>query len=206
MRPEPIYVKAGDTFFTHSNTLLGKLIRWGETDLGETNGTWANHMGVVVEDGWIGDTDPQAVPAIIIEALWKTRKGPLTLAGNLGVRVFRPIPPYSPEELTRFRSKAEEFVGRTYGWWKILFQLADRVLFKGRKVLTTALFLDKRPICSYLAARVNAAAESLERQIARVQLTQDPRAFGIPAQSVDPDEALDYCLANPRLWEEIRVE
>jgi hypothetical protein len=208
-----IYAEAGDTFFTHSNTILGRLIRWGETDPGEPNGTWANHTGVVIQSGWIGEPlTGRALEvlggsrqAIVIEALWETRRGPLKVNG-IDVRVFRPIPRYSPAELGRFTAVAEQYVGAKYGWWKLLVQLGDRTFFRGRKVLTTALFMDKRPICSYLAAKVNAAATSFERNVQRLQVLRypEPNAFGIPPQAADPDEMLDFCVANPGLWEEIK--
>ncbi len=68
-----LYAERGDTFFTHSESRLGAVIRAGETDSDESkvsawkqigyalltgkdlakNGTWANHTGVVVESGWL---------------------------------------------------------------------------------------------------------------------------------------------------------
>ncbi len=210
-----IYARAGDVFFTHSDSLLGKAIRWAETDPGETNGTWANHAGVVVEDGWLGDPEAALsqeylikgypMPAQVVEALWKTRRGPLDIS-KIEVRVFRPVPPLTAEELERFVRRAESFVGATYGWWKLLVQLADRAIFNGRKILTTALYRDDRPICSYLAARVYAFAESADRQMARFKKRNDVSrvfAFGMPPQAADPDEMLDYCLSNPEEWEEV---
>lgn len=215
---KPVYARAGDTFFTHSSTLLGRVIRWGETDPGETNGTWANHAGVVVEDGWIGedgaavDVGPgrtlrigRDVPAaIVIEALWKTRRGPLDLSKGLEVRVFRPIPEYTEEERNRFVIAAAKYVGDTYGWWKLLVQLADRQIFKGRKVLTTALYRDDRPICSYLAAKVNEAARPIGTVVRYPgeRLASWP-GFGMPPQAADPDEMMDFCLAFPGAWLEV---
>ena len=182
---KPIYAHAGDVFFTHSESLLGKLIRWTETDPGEEP-TWANHTGVVVESGWIGERDPLAIQAVVIEALWKTRKGPLKVNG-IEVRVFGPIPVYGEEELAAFRAEAETYVGDTYGWWKLLFHAADRAIFKGRKIFSLMLHKDKRPICSYLAAKVCAVVGS---------------TFGVDPQAADPDEMLDYCVANADEWEE----
>lgn len=219
-----VYVEAGDTFFTHSNTLLGRLIRWGETDPGETNGTWANHTGVVIQSGWIGEPLAGTLAlsvlgpsrqAIVIEALWHTRRGPLKVNG-IDIRVFRPIPRYSPAELGRFTREAERYVGAKYGWWKLLVQLGDRSIFRGRKVLSTALFMKDRPICSFLAGQVNQAAYGLEYGIARMKYiadhpqapAQDPDtygyAFGIPPQAADPDEMMDFCIEHPQWWEEVR--
>ena len=210
-----VFAEAGDTFFTRSNTILGRLIRWGETDKGETKDTWTNHTGVVIQSGWIGEPLSGTAlrvlgpsrQAVVIEALWTSRRGPLKLNG-VDVRVFRPIPRYSPAELGRFTLEAERYVGARYGWWKLGAQLLDKSIFGGRKVLTTALYLDSRPICSYLAGKVNAAAESLERAVARLKILKDPAlaayAFGIPPQSADPDEMMDFCLEHPDLWQEIK--
>jgi hypothetical protein len=204
----PIYVRAGDVFFTHSSTLLGKLIRFGETDKNEEKGsTWANHTGIVVQDGWVGSKDPLAVPATVIEALWKTRKGPLVLNGT-EARFFRPVPPYTEEELGRFRAEAETYVGAKYGWHKLFVQLGDKVLFGGRKVLTTALHIKSRPICSFLAGYVNHVAQSNERVANRVLSGKRNGAamyaFGVPPQAADPDSMMDFCLAHPDLWEEVK--
>jgi hypothetical protein len=209
-----LYARAGDTFFTRSNTVLGRLIRYGETDKGEAKGsTWANHAGVVVEDGWIGaegippEALPVNTPATVIEALWRTRKGPLKLNGTL-VRVFRPVPPYDAAELERFRSEAETYVGDKYGWWKLFGQLGDKVLFGGRKVLTTAFHIKSRPICSFLAGYANHVAQSNERVANRVlsglRNGEAMYAFGMPPQSADPDEMMDFCIAHPELWEEVK--
>ena len=51
------------------------------------------------------------------------------------------------------------------------------------------LHKDKRPICSYLAAKVCAVVGS---------------TFGVDPQAADPDEMLDYCVANADEWEERR--
>src|SRR3972149_5199702 len=131
----PIYVYAGDVFFTRSSSILGKLIRWAETDPGEEP-TWTNHTGVVVEDGWIGRAsepceggpsyranhhstcDCDHPDAIVIEALSSVRRGPLKVNG-VSVRVFGPVPPYTTPELEAFVMAAEEVVGAKYGGWKL---------------------------------------------------------------------------------------
>jgi len=204
-----VYVTAGSTFFTRSNTLLGKLVRFGETDKDEAKGsTWANHTGIIFEDGWIGSTlAGDQSPATVIEALWKTRKGPLKLNGTQ-VRVFRPIPAYDADELARFRAEAETYVGATYGYWKLGVQLADKVLFGGRKILTTGLYIKSRPICSFLAGYANHVAQSNKRVAKRVlagfRNGEAMYSFGMPPQAADPDEMLDFCLAHPTLWEEVK--
>jgi hypothetical protein len=177
----PIYAPVGSVFFTRSSSLLGLAIRWAETDPDEEP-TWANHTGVIVQGGWIGGPGVQAE---VVEALWKTRRGPLKVNG-VAVRVFAPTRPIN---LIRFRAVADSYVGATYGWWKLLFHLADRAFFRGRKVLSKTLHIDERPICSYLAAKVFAAVGV---------------GFGVQPEAATPDEMMDYCLDHPDEWEEIR--
>lgn len=196
---KPIYARAGDVFFTRSNSILGRLIRWAETDPGEEP-TWANHTGVVVEDGWIVPPPWAFEPgadliheytrlAVVVEALWHVRRGTLN-PNNVDVRVFRPVPAYSAAELVRFRREAGRYVGDKYGWWKLLFHLADRAIFKGRKVLSQTLHVDERPICSYLAAKVHEVARPGEW-------------FGVRPEVATPDEMLDF-VQNSERWQEVR--
>jgi hypothetical protein len=225
-----LYARAGDVFFTKSSTVLGKLIRWAETDPKEGS-TWANHTGVVVEDGWIGEPPSmdvvrpeirkaviESMQAIVIEALWHARKGPLKLNGT-AVRVFRPVVPWDADEMARFRAEAETYVGDKYGWWKLFIHLADRALFKGKKVLTTGLHVKSRAICSFLMAFACQMAQSKERAVTRLashldQIERGTRdasrngatsyyVFGVAPQAADPDELLDYCIENPEEWREV---
>lgn len=184
---QPVFVRRGDTFFTHSSSLLGRLIRWGETEKGEEP-TWTNHTGVVVEDGWVGGGEPQAV---VVEALWKTRRGPLKLNG-VTVRFFRPVPPYSEEEKLRLVTEANSFIGNTYGWWKLFGFLAKKITGVDVPKL---FFVKNRPICSFLAAVANDAA--------RRRGSRWP-GFGTMPQAADPDEMLDFCESHPEFWQEVK--
>jgi hypothetical protein len=193
---DPIWVEKGDTFFTHSDSLLGRLIRWAETDPGETP-AWTNHTGVVVESGYVGGVEPQAV---VVEALGHVRKGPLVMNGR-EVRFFRPVPAYTPVELVFFESEANHYIGDKYGWWKLLLQLGDRALFKGRKILSNLSFIDSRPICSYLAAHVNDAARKIGTVVPGVVYW--PGFGGLP-DGMDPDTMMRFCADHPALWKEIK--
>jgi hypothetical protein len=182
---KPLYAFAGDVFFTRSESVLGRLIRWAETDPGEEK-TWANHTGVVVEDGWLVPPDP-AKPcelAVVVEALWHVKKWEWwtahkaeVLAGQR-IKAFGPREPRTANEWSAFLDSAESFTGDRYGWWKLFAHLGDRALFKGKKVISKALFIDRRPICSYLAA-VAQAAQGL--------------GFGMEPRAATPDEMLDFC-------------
>lgn len=200
-----IYAKAGDTFFTRSESALGRLIRWGEKDCNETTPAWTNHSGVVVEDGWIGLPESWQEfgsgifkEAVVVEALWKTRKGLIDMRGN-EVRVFRPTISYSEKELGLFISEANHYVGDTYGWWKLLGFLFKRFTC-GKVDITKFYFIDSRPICSYLAAHVNDAA----RPRGPEGHPHGWPGFGCDPDGADPDSMLRFCEAHPEFWTEVK--
>lgn len=205
-----LYVHRGDTFFTHSGSVLGRLIRWGETDPGESP-AWTNHTGVVVTSGYIlTDDDPSYLPqAEVVEALWHTRKGPLKLNGT-EVRFFRPVPAYTELEKVAFVAEANHYVGDRYGWWKLLLQLGDRALFRGKKVLSNLSFIDSRPICSYLAAHVNDSARKIGTDVGFVDkssgitVRRNWPGFGGDPDGMDPDSMMRFCIAFPEFWQEVK--
>ena len=178
-----IYALAGDIFFTRSRSLLGRLIRWAETDPNEPNGVWANHVGVVVSPGWIvpPPLDRQFAQAIAVEALWRAERWNWwdnhKNEVGLEIRVYRK-PNLNFEQLRRIEAEAYKYVGAKYGWWKLFAHLVDRTVFKGKKTVSNLLYIDGRPICSYLAAHVFAAGGV---------------SFGMPPAAADPDEMMDHC-------------
>jgi hypothetical protein len=215
-----LWAEAGDTIFTRSNSLLGRLIRWGEQEKGEEPSV-TNHSLVCTKSGWIRRPENPLLnvgpDAEIVEALWKTRRGPLKLNGT-DVFVFRPIPPYNEQELEHFRHEAATYVGKTYGWWKLGGFLVKK-MSKGKVDPTKWYFIKDRPICSFLAGWVNQKAQSVQRILARQQkhaalvdtvelkhealrLAQFP--FGMPPQACDPDEQMDYCQRHTEEWMEVK--
>ncbi len=191
-----VWAERGDTAFTRSNSLLGRLIRWGEREKGE-EAPWTNHALVIVEDGWLGEPDSWLhKEAVVVEALWKTRKG--TWEGwkeGTDIRVFRPVPEYTEEEKSRFVADANHYVGDKYGYWKLGGFLIKR--FTGINV-PELFFIDNRPICSYLAAKVNDAARKINLRIGGWL------GFGMHPQAADPDEMLDWCETHPEYWQEVK--
>jgi len=189
----PLYAFRGDTFFTRSDSVLGKVIRWAETDPGEEK-TWANHTGVVVKDGWLvppSEAYKTPVLAVVVEALahvmhqvWWTAHKDEVLKGQRIV-AYGPVEPRTMEEFAAFKFYAMSKVGARYGWWKLLFHGADRLFFKGKKRLSKLLRVDSRPICSYLAAEAN---------------FEQAMTFGMSPQAATPDEMLDYCETNQEVW------
>jgi hypothetical protein len=200
-----LWAERGDTFFTRSSSLLGRLIRWGETEKGETNGTWANHTGVVVESGWLV---PPEMPvyeepvklAVIVEAMGHVQKGTWwgfhakDYAKGMRIRVFSPVPSYTEEEKQRFVTFANVGIGQRYGWWKLFGFLAKRVT--GINV-PKIFFVKSRPVCSIYAALAN---EEARKRGTLIQKDPWP-GFGMSPQAADPDEMLDFCEAN-RFWSE----
>lgn len=186
---DPIYALPGDIFFTRSSSLLGTLIRWAEHDPNEPNGVWANHVGVVVSPGWIVPpiTNFHFTTATVVESLWKTERWSWWLNHkddkDNEIRVYR-RPSLTADQSRAIERKANEFVGRTYGWWKLFAHLADRVFFGGSKTISNFLTIDKRPICSYTVAKSFQAADLY---------------FGMVPEAADPDEMMDYC-ENSSEW------
>lgn len=224
-----LWAERGDTFFTKSESLLGRLIRWGETEKGETNGTWTNHTGVVVESGWLVPpefggrlediaagrvsvlpTDPRPVDqlAVIVEAMWHVQRGAWwdlhakDYAKGQRIRAFYPIPAYTEEEKQRFVTFANHGIGERYGWWKLLGFLAKRATGID---IPKYFFLKDRPICSYYAAYTNEEARK------RGSVMTEPGryvwpwpGFGMAPQAADPDEMMDFCLEHTEYWRERR--
>lgn len=186
---DPIYAVPGDIFFTHSSSLLGTLIRWAEHDPNEPNGVWANHVGLVVSPGWIvpwkASPSTANLEAVVIESLWKTERWKWFSNhkhedGN-EIRVYRHSS-LTAAQARAIEQKANTFVGATYGWWKLFAHLGDRVLFGGQKTVSNLLRVDKRPICSYTAAKSFAAGGV---------------SFGMEPEAADPDEMMDWCERSP---------
>lgn len=212
---QPLWSPAGCTFFTRSESLLGRLIRWAETDPGEEP-TWSNHTGIVISEGWLVPPEGIEGPlAVVVEALWKTQEvewwtaHSKEYAAGQRIKVFQPVPPFDTQELQHFINEARHYVGSTYGWWRLLLQLGDRLVFKGNKVLSKMNF-SSRPICSWLAAFVNQKAQSTARGLQRLREKSTNGLqrnaifmFGMAPESADPDELLDYCLEHPDEWKEI---
>jgi hypothetical protein len=186
-----IWAEVGDIFFTKSPSLLGRLIRWAETDPGETNGTWANHTGIVVSSGWIIPPPSDVKLAEVVEALWHVKRWEWwsahkdDVAKGQEIKVYRLVHPLNIYEHKIFIEEANAYIGNRYGWWKLLMHLADRALFRGKKVFSKLMFIDSRPICSYLAAHV----------YSKINVS-----FGMDPDAADPDEMLDH-VSTSKEWE-----
>jgi len=153
-----IYAHAGDLFFTSGSSLLARAIRWVETEDGEEP-TLTNHVGLVTGSGFMIPPEEFAKGDLAgtVEALWRVehtrwweRHGhePTTLM------VWRPVT-LDTAGLHRMANYAYKQVGNKYGWWKLGFHALKR--FAGIDA-RSAMHIDKRPICSYLAAKAYSLA------------------------------------------------
>ncbi len=127
-------LQRGDVVFVFSDGLSGWLIRWWT---GRRHDRVAvNHVALVfdcVQDrGMIIDAQP---PTIHLRSLHPRYNGKL-------LAVYRPTN-VTPEALALITGYASRYVGKRYGWGKILLQ------FLGLGRLS---FLDGFPICSYSVA------------------------------------------------------
>lgn len=177
-----LHTQPGDVGFTRSNTKLGAVIRYVDVSP-DGRPTWANHMLMFTTPGVVGNV-PVHQQAMAVEAQWHVEHKPWwdrhkDEPGNR-IRVYRPLFLRRLEDVDVIVARALEHVGARYGYWKLGAHALDRYLFNGEKVISSLLFLDSRPICSYLVADAYAEAGYLE-------------AFGQDPQGVSPDSGLDFC-------------
>lgn len=178
-----IILNKGDIFLTRSESLLGKLIRVFTKNIWESR-TKVNHVGLIVSDGF------NIKNSICIEALRRTKKH--NFWKEYGNRKDMRVAIYRAKNLTEDEKDiiimaANKYVGRVYGYIKILAHLFDWILFNAYLFRRIAR-VDKYPICSWLVAKCYAKAN---------------KDFGIDAGMASPDDIWDFIMANPDKYEEI---
>lgn len=173
-----------DIFLTRSMGLISRAIRFFTRHIGESR-TKVDHVGIVVEGGPIED-------AIVVEALStgvvrhrlfahysKKRKTKLA--------VYRPIN-LTDEERATVVSAAENYVGRSYGYIKILAHFLDWLL-QGAYVFRRLACMDDYPICSWVVAYAFAKAS---------------KTFGVEPGAASPDDIWDFAVKNPDKYTLVR--
>lgn len=147
----PVLLAPGDVVLTRSGGIVGRAIRLFTRRIGESR-TKASHTGIIVEGGPLE-------AAIIIEALATVKRHRLWdryVGRNHQVAVFRPLN-LSPDEMVKVLAKAETYVGRRYGYLKVLAHWLDWVL-QGAFVFRRLANQDRYPICSWVVAYAFAEA------------------------------------------------
>lgn len=142
----PCTALPGDIVLTRSHGLLGRVIRLFTRSFGESR-TKVNHVGIIVKEG----TPPER--AILVEALSKVKRHALaTRYGDTrtDVAIYRPLNLSQKDKRTIVRT-AEGYVGRSYGYFKLILHLLDWMLL-GAYIFRRLACVDAYPICSWLVA------------------------------------------------------
>lgn len=179
---EPILLP-GDIILTAGQGFISRGIRRFSQRIGESR-TKANHVGVVVEAG-------RGPHAVVVEALHTVKMHKLgDQYGGTGtlVSVWRPK---RADLLVRqaIVSCAVRYVGRRYGYLKILLHWLDWLLL-GAYVFRRLGRMDRYPICSWLVAQAYYEATGW--------------TFGCSPGEAQPDDIWDFCEARPHLYECVR--
>lgn len=171
-----------DVFLTKGSSFVSRAIRFFTRHFGESR-TQVNHVGIMVGGGSLHS-------AIAVEALTKVKRHPLGRYAKqqaTGVAVYRPLN-LTADEMAAVAAKAESYVDRPYGWFKIATHLADWALL-GAYVFRRMTDDDRYPICSWVVAQAFAAAD---------------KDFGVEPGAASPDDIWDFVTANPDKYTEIR--
>lgn len=171
-----------DIFLTKGTSFIARAIRLFTQSFGEKR-TEANHVGIIVQRGTVHS-------AVAVEALSRVKRHPLRRYAEkrtTAVAMFRPTNLSDAEKLTIVK-KAESYVGRKYGWPKIVAHLADWCL-KGAYVFRRLTQDDSYPICSWVVAHAFLAAG---------------KDFGVPAGAANPDDIWDFVTKNTDKYLQVR--
>jgi uncharacterized protein YycO len=170
-------LKAADIVLARSETFVGRAIRFFTRQIGESP-TKVNHVGII--------TDPRT----IVEALNKTTRR--SMIGAYGPPSKQAIAIYRPRNLSEVEraaivAKAESYVGRSYGYLKIVACTLDWAL-NDAYVFRRLVNLDRFPYCSWLVAHAYLAAG---------------KTFGCPAGQASPDDIWDFVNKRTDLYEQL---
>ncbi len=176
-------LQPGDIFLTRGASLISRLIRFFTRSRGESR-TLVNHVGIVVEGGDVSR-------AVVVEALRVvTRRGLADGYAGTGtsVAVFRPIN-LTSQETDVIVQAAERYVGRKYGYVKIVAHALDWML-NGVYLFRRLIGSDEYPICSWVVAHAYAKAG---------------KTFGVEPGAASPDDICDFVTENPDKYVQVRA-
>jgi hypothetical protein len=176
-------LEAGDIVMTRGEGFLGRAIRFFTRRVGESR-TKVNHVGLVVQGGPLKE-------AVMVEALRTVVRHRLIdeYGGTRDqVAIARPTQ-LSRAELRRIVAAAEGYVGRKYGYGKIVLHALDWAL-QGAYVFRRLGRMDDYPICSWLVAHAYGAAGV---------------HFGVDPGAATPDDIWDHVTTHPGEFARVRA-
>lgn len=173
----------GDVIATRGTSWVSKAIRFFSRGIGEPR-TKTNHVAIVTRGG-------SFLEAVIVEALSKVLRHKLWMKygppGGDEIAVFRNMM-LNEAQRDMIAAKARTYIGRKYGYLKIVTHVLDYALF-GLYVFRRLARAENYPICSWLVAKAYA------------ELAQG--YFGVSYAEATPDHIWDYCGASPD-WVQLR--
>lgn len=175
-------LQPGDIVMTRGEGFLGRAIRFFTRHIGESRSK-VNHVGIVVQGGTIEQ-------AVMVEALRRVvRHKLIDEYGGKRDQVAIARPTRLPKaELERVVAEANGYVGRTYGYFKIVLHALDWTL-QGAYVFRRLGQMDSYPICSWLVAKAYSLAGVY---------------FGVSPGAATPDDIWDYVTTHPAEFSRVR--
>ena len=176
-----LLLQPGDIFLTKGTGFLSRAIRLFSRSGGESR-TEANHVGIVVLGG-------DSTNAIVVEALSSVKRRRISayrLNKKHEMAVFRPLN-VSPQDMTSIVIRAESYVGRKYGYLKIVAHFIDYWL-GGRYVARRLTSSDNYPICSWVVAYAYG---------------DGGLSFGVEPGAASPDDIWDFVTSHPDVYQEV---
>jgi hypothetical protein len=185
------FCQPGDIFFARGTGMMGRMIRWAEREKGEAE-SWANHVGGVMSEGYLVPPAGHITAlATTTESLWKIEESVWwerhRHEQGYAVAVFRPRNYSGNEGVEKVLDDWHSRLGQKYGWWRLTTFLGEKLSHEASFGLFTIPFTKlhfqgKRIVCS------NHIFLGLEKDDIRVN-SKDPN-------ELDPDDAMDYCIAH----------
>lgn len=179
---QELILQPGDIVFFRGSGLRAKLIRWASRARGETK-TIVNHVGIMVSNTEIVESQSRTIQHSFIlpsTGYWIYRKKDWTQEQRTTG---------TPYPCNIVVSKALEYVGRKYGWEKIVAHAIDYLIFQNHYIMRRLCFIDKYPICSWVVA---------------FSYAKVGYRFGVNPQIATPDDIWDWVTQNEN-WTEIKV-
>jgi len=176
-------LQPGDIFLTRGRGFVSRAIRFFSRHIGESR-TRVNHVGLVVRGGTVES-------AVVVEALRTVERH--TLGDEYGhatdeIAVYRPTR-LTPAQIQRIVSAADGYVGRSYGYGKIVLHALDWLL-QGAYVFRRLGQMDDYPICSWLVAHAYATVGV---------------HFGVDEGAATPDDIWDHVSSHAGEFVRVRA-